>query len=65
MKKIIKSTLNCTPHVLTTCSCGWQGNHSMDAPKARAELHRHMRQNDCESGSIEVGRISHYKLFKK
>lgn len=63
--KTIKSTLNCTPHCLATCfSCGWQGGSSIDATEARQALFSHMRKNNCESGGLEVGRTSHYKLIR-
>lgn len=65
MSKQVKSVLNVTPHVLAQCSCGWEEASSINASVARNQLFKHMRQNDCPEGRIEVGRISHYKLFTK
>lgn len=65
MKKEIRSILNCTPHVLAQCCCGWEETSSIDAPLARRQLFKHMRENDCERAHIEVDRTSQYKLFKK
>lgn len=64
MGKII-SVLNCTPHVLSQCnSCGWNEAVSLGTEKARAQLFKHMRQNGCTDGRIEVGRVSHYRQLK-
>jgi predicted small metal-binding protein len=61
MKKII-SIHNSTPHILTTCSCGWQGGGNNNNAEARRELFSHMKKNNCKTSSIEIARISQYKL---
>jgi len=62
MKKII-STHNSTPHILLSCVCGWDGGGNNNNQKARQQLFKHMRKNNCETSRIEIGRISHYKLI--
>lgn len=62
MKRII-STHNSTPHILLTCSCGWQGGGNNNNEEARRQLFSHMRKNNCDTASIEIGRVSHYKLI--
>jgi hypothetical protein len=64
MKKII-STHNSTPHILSTCSCGWQGGGNNNNTETRRELFRHMMKNNCKSSRIEIGRVSHYELIDK
>lgn len=62
MKKI-KSVHNSTPHILLTCSCGWQSGGNNNNQEARRQLFSHMRKNNCKSASIEIGRVSHYQLI--
>lgn len=62
MKKI-KSVHNSTPHILSTCSCGWQGGGNNNNQEARRQLFSHMRKNNCQSAIIEIGRVSHYQLI--
>lgn len=62
MKKII-SIHNSTPHILLSCSCGWQSGGNNNNAEARRELFSHMRKNNCEGASMEVGRISQYRLI--
>lgn len=62
MKKIV-SVHNSTPHIMTTCECGWKGGGNNNNVEARKELFAHMRKNNCESASMEIGRVSQYRLI--